>query len=244
MSSAWVSAVSVHSHSNRQQLAGGLRLLESIRGQTETDTALGRINPEDFVCRTDGYDELSFEGFAQHDVEQRVDAAVGVAHANGDVIGIQKGITGPLHTQMCQLQDVMRRPANEERQAYSDSHPSDLSSAHTKAVLGKWSHRGSHVLEDLEKHHTNDHQRQSERQHKLVESKPVCVCGRIGKEQSASHRSVPQGHEASVHPHRRDGQQREDPHQAHHRHGHAWSAYVVEADGMNHGQVSIQSHDC
>lgn len=134
----------MHSHGYRQQLPGGLRLLPSVRGQTQAEAPVGRpaIGPEVFVRRPDGDNELSLEGLAKHDVEKRVDAAVGVSHADGYVIRIEKGETGPMHAQMCQLQNVMGRPTNEERQAYGHGHPRDLLGAHAQAVLGERGHRG------------------------------------------------------------------------------------------------------
>lgn len=190
-----------------------------------------------------GSQELALEGFAQDDVEEWIDAAVGVAQTDGHIVGAEKGKAGLLYAQVGQLQDIVGRPAQEEGQADGHSHAGHFAGADTQAALGQRRHGGRHAPKDLEEHHADDNQWQGEGQDELVQRVPVGVSGRVGQKQGAAHRAVPEGHEARVHPDGSDGQQGQDPHQHHHRHCHPRRADVVEANGMHRCQVAVQRHD-
>lgn len=190
--------------------------------------------------RAHGSEELPLERLAQDDVEEGVDAAVSVAHANGYVVGVGEGQARLLHAQMDQLQDVVGGPADEECQTDGHGHAGDLPRAHPEAPGRQRCDASGHVLEDLEEDHADDGQRDGERQEKLVEGEPVGVGGR--QEESAGHQAVRQPHEAGVHPHGCDGKHGEPPHQHDDQDGHAGRADVVEADGVDGGQVAVQGH--
>jgi len=196
--------------------------------------------PELPVQRLHGPQEAALEGLAERDVQEGVDAAVGVAHANGDVVG--EGHTGFLHPQVHQLQDVVRRPAGEERQADGHGHAGHLAGPHPQAAGRQGGHAGGHVLDDLEEGQADDGQRQHEGQEELVEREPVGVGSGVGEQQGAARQATGQGHESHIHPHGYNGEQGQRPHQADDQGGGAWGADVVEADGVHRGQVAVQGH--
>lgn len=210
--------------------------------QTHAAISQSRSHSEAPVCRSNGHNELPLKCFTQHNVDKWINAAVGVAQADCNVVGVQKGKGGPLYSQVGQLQNVVRGPADEERQAYSDRHTGHLSGPHPQVALGQGCNCGGHVLEDLEEDATDDDPRQSKGQEELVEGEPVCVCGRVGQQEGAADRAILQSHESSVHPDRSDGDQREHPDQSHRRPGHKGGSDMFEADWMDGGQVAIQSH--
>ncbi|TNN44851.1 hypothetical protein EYF80_044940 [Liparis tanakae] len=244
----WPSA-SVHGHGDGQQVLkqlplrpGRLTSVRTRRLRTHAACPRGGGHPEGPAGRTQGHDELALERLAQDDVDERVDAAVGVAQADGDVVGVQEGEAGPLHPEVGQLQDVVRGPAEEEGQADGHRHAGHLPRAHPLPAPGQRSDRGRHVLENLEEDPADDHPRQSEGQEELVEGEPVGVGGRVGQQEGAAHGAVLQTHESRVHPDRRDGDQGEHPHQGHRRPGHRGRPDVFEADGVDGGQVAVQGH--
>lgn len=73
--------------------------------------SLSRGDSEASVGWPNSYNELPLECFAQHNVDERVDAAVGIAQADGDVVDIQESKAGPLYSQVGQLEDIIRGPA-------------------------------------------------------------------------------------------------------------------------------------
>ncbi len=143
---------------------------------------------------------------------------------------------------MDQLKDVVRGPADEESQADGHCHPGHLPGAHPQTPRRQWCHAGGHVLEDLEEHQADDGQRYSKCQEELVKSKPVCVSDWVRQKESTGHQAIWQRHQACVHPHGDDGEQRQTPHQAYDQRCYTRGANVVEADGMDGSQVTVKSH--
>ena len=217
-----------------------------LRRQSQADVApvgAARVDqPELPVQRLHGPQELPLEGLAEGDVQEGGDAAVGVAHADSDVVGIGEGCAGLLHPQVHQLQDVVRGPAGEEGQADGHGHAGHLPGPQPEAAGGQGSHAGGHVLQDLEEHQADDGQWQRKSQEELIECEPVGGSGGVGQQQCAARQSTGQRHQAHVHPHRDDGDQGQRPHQPDDQRGRARRADVVEADGMHRGEVAVQGH--
>ena len=80
------------------------------------------VDPEVFVRWLDGHDELPLEGLTEDDVQKGGDAAVGIAHADGDVVGIREGGAGLIDAKMDELENVIGCPAHKESQANGHRH--------------------------------------------------------------------------------------------------------------------------
>lgn len=107
------------------------------RPQSHAAISQSRGNSEGPVGWPNGFTELPLKCFTQYNVDKRVNAAVGVAHADSNVVGILEGKGGPLYSEVGQLQDVVGCPASEEGQAYGHRHTRHLSCAHPQAALGQ-----------------------------------------------------------------------------------------------------------
>lgn len=105
-----------------------------------------RVDPKVVVLRLDSNYNLPLKGLTQNNIEKRVNAAVSVTHANGNVIDIIKRGTGLLYSQMDKLKDVVRSPTDEKGQTDGHSHPSHTFGAHSLVPRGKRSHCGRHML--------------------------------------------------------------------------------------------------
>ncbi len=173
----------------------------AVCGQTKGHSGLRAawVDPKVVVCRLDSHYKLPFKGLTQNYIKKRVNAAVSVTHANSNVIDIIKRGTGFLYSQMDKLKDVVRSPTDEKSQTDCHSHPSHTFSAHLLVPRGKRCHWGRHVLQDFKEHHTDNHERKGECQHKLIDSKPADVDGWIRKQESTTHLAVVERHQASVH---------------------------------------------
>ena len=143
---------------------------------------------------------------------------------------------------MDQLEDVVRSPADEERQADGHSHPGHLPGAHPQAPWRQRCHTAGHVLEHLEEHQADYTQGHGEGQKELVKCKPVCVGNWVRQEERTGHQSVRKTHQARVHPHRDDGEEGQTPHDHDDQHRHAGCADIVEADWMDRSQVAVEGH--
>lgn len=194
------------------------------------------------VNRMHGSQKLPFEGVTECDVDEGVDAAVGVAHADGNVVGVVEGDGRLLHAQVHQLEGVVRSPADEEGQAYRHRHAGHLPRAHPQTPWRQWCHAGGHVLEDFKVHQADYGQRHGKGQKELIKCEPVCAGDRVGQEQSAGHQAVRQRHQTGVHQHGDDGEEGQTPHHHDDQRGHAGGADVVEADWMHRSQVAIEGH--
>lgn len=229
---------------DRHQISQALFLLRSLWSQPQANAAISGagVDTELPVYWPDGHDELPLECFTQDDVEEGVNAAVGIAQANSDVVGVDEGPAGALHPQVDQLNGAIGGPAEEESQADSHCHAGHFLGPHPQAAWGQRGHAGGHVLADLEEHHTDDAQGQGKGQDKLVEGEPVDVDSWVGEQEGTAHQAVLQGHEAGVHPHRDIGEQGQPPHEDDDGGGDARPADVVEADGVDGGEVAVQGH--
>lgn len=186
--------------------------------------------------------KLSLEGLTEDDVEEWVNAAVSIAHANSNVVGIGESQAWVLQAEVDKLEDVVRSPADEESQADGHSHPGHLPCAHSQTPRGQWGHAGGHVLEDLGEHHTDYGQGDGKGQEKLVKCVPVNVTDKIWQKESASNQTIWKGHQACIHPHRNNSEQGQNPHQSDDQHRHTWCTHVVEANRMDRGQVTVECH--
>lgn len=220
-------------------------LLSSFRDQSHGHAASvcgARLHAELPVEWVHSLDKLSLEGLTEDDVEERVDAAVSVAHADGDVVGVGESQAWALDPEVDELEDVIRSPADEKRQADGHGHPGHFPGAHPQTPRGQRGHAVGHVLEDLEEHHTDDGQRDGKRKEKLVKREPVNVAGKIRQKESAGNQSICEGHQVHVHQHGDDGEHGQNPHQPNDQHRHTRRAHVVEANGMDRSQVPVEGH--
>lgn len=83
----------------RQHLSGGLVLLRLFGHHSHAHAAFvggDWLHADLPMNRPDGSEKLLPKGLALHDVEAGVDAAVGVAHADGDVVGVGESQAGLL----------------------------------------------------------------------------------------------------------------------------------------------------
>lgn len=228
-----------------QHLPGGGLLLSSFRHHPHSHPAAIRgtwVHPELSFPRSYNFNKLPLEGLTEDNVQERVDAAVSVSHADSNVVGIRESQAWVLYSEVDKLEDVVRSPADEESQADGHCHAGHLLVAHPQTSQGQRCHTGGHVLEDLEKHQADNGQWYSKGQEELVKCEPVCIRHWIGQKEGTGNQTIREGHEARVHPHRDDGEQRQNPHQSDHQHRHARRAHVVEADGMDGRQVTVKGH--
>lgn len=100
--------------------------------------------------------KLPLKGLTKHNIEEWVNAAVSIAHANGNIIGIGERYARLLHRQMNQLEDIERSPADEESQADGHCHPGHLPGAHSQTPWRQRRHTCGHVLENLEEYQTDN----------------------------------------------------------------------------------------
>lgn len=245
----------MNSHSHRQRAWGKVLLELSLLGgfwrQLQAHAGLchavvvGRAAvATGLFGGANGHQELALEGLAEGDVEEGVEAAVGVAQANGKVVGIKEGHGWGVDAQVNELQDVEGSPANKKGGTDGDCHSGDLLGTHPETPLGQRHHGGGHVLEDLEIDHADDDQGHSKGQHELVEGEPVDVGLWVGEQESTAHGPVLQGHEACVHPHGNDGQEGQEPHQADDESSDTRRPDVGGLEGVHGGQVTVQCHHC
>jgi len=164
-----------------------------LRYQSHTHAAPvcgARVHAELSIDRAHSPEKQPLEGLIEDDVEERVDAAVRVSHADGYVVGVGERLARLLHPEVDQLEDVVRGPADEEGQADGHCHPGHLPGAHPQTARRQRRHAGGHVLEDLEEHQADDGQRYGERQEELVEREPVYVSDGVGQKEGAGHQAV------------------------------------------------------
>lgn len=101
---------------------------------------------------------MALEGLTEGDVEKGAEAAVGIAQANGKVVGIKESHGWGINAKVNQLEDVEGSPANEKGRADGNCHAGDFLGTNLEAPLGQWDHSGGYVLQDLEVDHTDHNQ--------------------------------------------------------------------------------------
>lgn len=66
------------------------------------------------------------EGLAEGNVEEGVEATVGIAQANGKVVGIKEGHRRCVDAEVNQLEDVEGSPTNKKGRADGNCHAGDF----------------------------------------------------------------------------------------------------------------------
>lgn len=118
---------------------------------------------------------MSFECVTQHNVNERVYAAVGIPKAYGHIVGIEEHHRWMLNFEVHQLKNVIRCPANEEGRTDCYRCSGNLLGPHTEVPLWQRDHHARDVLLDLDIDHTDNEQWDDERQKELVEGVPIYV---------------------------------------------------------------------
>lgn len=105
---------------------------------------------------------------------ERVDAAVGVAEADADVVGVDEGDGGGVVAQVDHLDDVVRRPADKKQ---GDDHQHHLGGSFSpNGLLALDAADGAEdAVEGERVEGADDDERDDEAQDRLVESVPVHV---------------------------------------------------------------------
>lgn len=110
----------------------------------------------------------------ENEQHEGVDAAVGVAEADADVIGIDKGNSGGVVGQVEHLNDMVGRPADQEQADDHEDHLSGSFSPHRLFTLDT-ADGAEHMVEGEGVKGADDDERYDEAQDGLVECVPVHV---------------------------------------------------------------------
>lgn len=147
---------------------------------------------------------------SEEEQHERVDAAVGVAEADADVVGVDEGDGGLVVAQVDHLNDVVGRPADEEQGDDHQHHLGGPLRPHRLLPLHP-ADGAEDVVEGERVEGADDEEGDDEAQDGLVEGVPVHVLGPV-QEHHADLQLLP-AHHLGVH-HDRDGEEEAaQPHQ-------------------------------
>ena len=187
-------------------------------------------------------DQAFPERLTEHDVHKGIEAAVGIAQADGRVVQVDKGERRAAERQLGQLKHVVGRPAHEEDQADGDGRAGHPLCSQPDAALRDGGHGGRHALQDPHVGSRDDHEGQGKGQEKLVQGEPVEVSVWVGQADAAAHGAPWEGDQPGIEPHRGDTDEGQGPQEADHQGGHRGLPELGGGDGVDGGQVAVNGH--